>query len=80
MYALNGDAISRQGPRIVDGAEAVCAALDHRSSANSRPADAAASGRRSAAAAARSSSAFGAESHHAATAQTSHSGRFAWHT
>lgn len=28
MYALNGDAISRQGPRIVDGAEAVCAALD----------------------------------------------------
>ncbi len=28
MYTLNGDAISRQGPRVVDGAEAVCAALD----------------------------------------------------
>ena len=28
MYTLNGDAISRQGPRSVDGAEAVCAALD----------------------------------------------------
>ncbi len=28
MYTLNGDAISRQGPRIVDGAEAVCAVLD----------------------------------------------------
>jgi iron complex transport system substrate-binding protein len=28
MYTFNGDAISRQGPRIVDGAEAVCAALD----------------------------------------------------
>jgi iron complex transport system substrate-binding protein len=28
MYALDGDAISRQGPRIVDGAQAVCAALD----------------------------------------------------
>ena len=28
LYTLDGDAISRQGPRIVDGAEAVCAALD----------------------------------------------------
>ncbi len=28
MYTFNGDAISRQGPRVVDGAEAVCAALD----------------------------------------------------
>ena len=28
MYTLNGDAISRQGPRIVDGAEAVCSAFD----------------------------------------------------
>ena len=28
LYALNGDAISRQGPRIVDGATAVCGALD----------------------------------------------------
>ncbi|MDQ2928763.1 MAG: helical backbone metal receptor, partial [Pseudomonadota bacterium] len=28
LYVLNGDAISRQGPRIVDGAEAVCDALD----------------------------------------------------
>jgi iron complex transport system substrate-binding protein len=28
LYTLNGDAISRQGPRIVDGAEAVCRALD----------------------------------------------------
>jgi len=27
LYVLNGDAISRQGPRIVDGASAVCAAL-----------------------------------------------------
>lgn len=28
LYTLNGDAISRQGPRIVDGAGAVCEALD----------------------------------------------------
>jgi iron complex transport system substrate-binding protein len=28
LYTLNGDAISRQGPRIVDGAAAVCAVLD----------------------------------------------------
>ncbi|MEP7300081.1 MAG: cobalamin-binding protein [Caldimonas sp.] len=28
MYVLNGDAISRQGPRIVGGVAAVCAALD----------------------------------------------------
>ena len=28
LYVLNGDAISRQGPRIVDGTSAVCAALD----------------------------------------------------
>jgi len=28
LYVLNGDAISRQGPRIVDGAGAVCEALD----------------------------------------------------
>jgi len=28
MYSLPGDAISRQGPRIVEGARAVCAALD----------------------------------------------------
>jgi iron complex transport system substrate-binding protein len=28
LYALNGDAISRQGPRIVDGTAAVCAVLD----------------------------------------------------
>lgn len=28
LYTLNGDAISRQGPRIVDGATAVCGALD----------------------------------------------------
>ena len=28
LYVLNGDAISRQGPRIVDGAAAVCGALD----------------------------------------------------
>lgn len=28
MYTLNGDAISRQGPRIADGAAAVCEALD----------------------------------------------------
>jgi iron complex transport system substrate-binding protein len=28
LYVLNGDAISRQGPRIVDGAAAVCRALD----------------------------------------------------
>lgn len=28
LYALNGDNISRQGPRIVDGATAVCAVLD----------------------------------------------------
>jgi len=28
LYVLNGDAISRQGPRIVDGATAVCGALD----------------------------------------------------
>jgi iron complex transport system substrate-binding protein len=28
LYTLNGDAISRQGPRIVDGATAVCEALD----------------------------------------------------
>jgi len=28
LYALNGDNISRQGPRIVDGAAAVCAVLD----------------------------------------------------
>ena len=28
LYALPGDAISRQGPRIVDGVRAVCAALD----------------------------------------------------
>jgi iron complex transport system substrate-binding protein len=28
LYVFNGDAISRQGPRIVDGAAAVCAALD----------------------------------------------------
>ncbi|HEY2561962.1 MAG TPA: cobalamin-binding protein [Caldimonas sp.] len=28
LYALDGDAISRQGPRIVDGAVAVCAVLD----------------------------------------------------
>jgi len=27
LYVLNGDAISRQGPRIVDGASAVCGAL-----------------------------------------------------
>jgi len=28
LYALNGDNISRQGPRVVDGAMAVCAVLD----------------------------------------------------
>ena len=28
LYVLNGDAISRQGPRIVEGASAVCGALD----------------------------------------------------
>ncbi len=28
LYVLNGDAISRQGPRILDGAAAVCGALD----------------------------------------------------
>ena len=28
LYALDGDLISRQGPRIVDGASAVCAVLD----------------------------------------------------
>lgn len=28
LYVLNGDAISRQGPRIVDGTAAVCGALD----------------------------------------------------
>jgi iron complex transport system substrate-binding protein len=28
LFALNGDGISRLGPRIVDGAGAVCAALD----------------------------------------------------
>ena len=28
LFALNGDLISRQGPRIVFGAEAMCAALD----------------------------------------------------
>jgi len=28
LYALNGDSISRQGPRVVDGAAAVCAVLD----------------------------------------------------
>ena len=28
LYVLNGDAISRQGPRIVEGATAVCGALD----------------------------------------------------
>ena len=28
LYVLNGDAISRQGPRIVDGTKAVGAALD----------------------------------------------------
>lgn len=28
FYVLNGDAISRQGPRILDGATAVCGALD----------------------------------------------------
>lgn len=28
FYALDGDAISRQGPRIADGVAAVCAALD----------------------------------------------------
>ena len=28
LYTLNGDAISRQGPRIGDGAAAVCAVLD----------------------------------------------------
>jgi iron complex transport system substrate-binding protein len=28
LYTLNGDAISRQGPRIIDGAAAVCDALD----------------------------------------------------
>ncbi|HEY2187094.1 MAG TPA: cobalamin-binding protein [Caldimonas sp.] len=28
LYVLNGDAISRQGPRIVDGTVAVCAVLD----------------------------------------------------
>lgn len=28
LYTLNGDAISRQGPRIVDGTAAVCAVLD----------------------------------------------------
>jgi len=28
LYALDGDAISRQGPRVVDGAAAMCAVLD----------------------------------------------------
>jgi iron complex transport system substrate-binding protein len=28
LYSLNGDNISRQGPRVVDGAAAVCAVLD----------------------------------------------------
>ena len=28
LYTLDGDAISRQGPRVVDGAAAVCAVLD----------------------------------------------------
>jgi iron complex transport system substrate-binding protein len=28
LYALNGDNISRQGPRVVEGAAAVCAVLD----------------------------------------------------
>jgi iron complex transport system substrate-binding protein len=28
LYVVNGDAISRQGPRIVDGAAAVCTVLD----------------------------------------------------
>ena len=28
LYTLNGDAISRQGPRIADGATAMCSALD----------------------------------------------------
>lgn len=28
LYVLNGDAISRQGPRIVDGVRAICDALD----------------------------------------------------
>ena len=28
LYSLNGDNISRQGPRVVDGATAVCAVLD----------------------------------------------------
>jgi hypothetical protein len=28
LYTLPGDLIARQGPRIADGARAVCAALD----------------------------------------------------
>ena len=28
LYTLDGDLISRQGPRIVDGAAAVCSVLD----------------------------------------------------
>ena len=47
LYALNGDGISRQGPRIVEGAAAVCAVLDQVAGANAPGADtAAASGRR----------------------------------
>jgi len=28
MFTVNGDLISRQGPRIVQGVAAICAALD----------------------------------------------------
>ena len=38
LYTLPGDAITRQGPRIVDGARAVCAALDEvRAERRARP-------------------------------------------
>ena len=70
MYTLNGDNISRQGPRIGDGAAAVCGALEEvrrertRSSRDARRWSPAPKAARKA----------GAESHQRATAQTSHSG------
>ncbi len=80
LYTLNGDIISRQGPRIVDGAAAVCAVA--------RPGPRRTGGaltRLGHQAVARTGlaarlSAGGAESHQRTTAQTSHSGRSAWQT
>ena len=79
LYALNGDTISRQGPRVVDGAAAVCAVLDQ-VRARARGALAPSLRRRRRSASRRASTPAAPSRTSATTAHTSHSGRLAWQT